>query len=48
MRYTILAVLAAVLLAPIVGCESKSTDKTTKNPITGSETHTHDTSVTGS
>ena len=47
MRFTILAVLATVLLAPIVGCESHSTDKTTKNPITGSETHTHDTSLTG-
>ncbi len=48
MRYTILAVLAAVLLAPIVGCETHSTDKTTKNPFTGSETHTHDTTVSGS
>ena len=42
MRYAMLTVLAAVLLAPVVGCESHSKDTTSHNPITGSTTHTHE------
>jgi hypothetical protein len=47
MRYLMLAVFSAMLLAPLVGCESHDKDTTSKNPITGTVTHEHDSSMTG-
>ena len=47
MRYLMIAVFSAMLVAPLVGCESHSTDKTTHNPLTGSTTHTHESGVQG-
>ncbi len=39
MRYLMIAVVAAVLTAPMIGCHE--TTETKKNPITGSQTTTH-------
>ena len=47
MRFLMIAVVAAFLTAPLVGCESHSKDETTHNPLTGSTTHTHESGVTG-
>ena len=40
MRVLMIAVAAAVLAAPLVGCKTET--KTEKDPITGSSTTTHE------
>ena len=47
MRYLMIAVFGAMLTAPLIGCESHEKESTTRNPITGSETHTTDKSMSG-
>ncbi len=39
MRYLMIALVAAFLTAPLIGCSTET--KTEKNPITGSTTTTH-------
>ncbi len=39
MRYLMMALVAAFLAAPLMGCQTKT--ETDKNPITGSTTTTH-------
>ena len=47
MRYVMMAVLAAFVAAPLVGCEEHKQETTTRNPITGSTTHTESHSMHG-
>ncbi len=41
MRYLMIAVVTAVIAAPLMGCHEKT--ETDRNPLTGSTTTTHET-----
>ncbi len=45
MRYLMIAMFSAVLLAPLVGCEQHTKQTDSKNGLTGGETHTTETTT---